>query len=74
MVASNTNILLLALAVAAPLVSAHGKIAVVTGNLGGNGTAFGIQGGVIPGAGENYQTEPEYVLILTPNKSPILIR
>jgi len=56
---ANTNIILLALAAAAPLVSAHGKVAVVTGNLGGNGTAFGIKGGVVPGAGENYQTEPD---------------
>lgn len=63
MIAPNTNFLLMALIAAAPLVSAHGKVAVTTGNLGGNGTAFGIEGGVIPGAGENYQTEPEYVLI-----------
>ncbi|KAJ4290104.1 hypothetical protein N0V88_006610 [Collariella sp. IMI 366227] len=33
-----------------PLVSAHGKVTVVTGNAGGNGTALGIRGGVVPGA------------------------
>ncbi|KAL1850528.1 hypothetical protein Plec18167_002361 [Paecilomyces lecythidis] len=41
----------------APLVAAHGKVAVVTGDLGGNGTALGIRGAVVPGAGPNYMTE-----------------
>ncbi len=36
-----------------PLVSAHGKVVSVTGNAGGNGTALGIKGGVVPGAGSN---------------------
>lgn len=45
--------------IAAPLVAAHGKIAVATGDLGGNGTALGIQGGVIPGPGANKVTEPD---------------
>lgn len=40
-----------------PFVSAHGKIAVVTGDLGGNGTAFGVRGAVVPGPGPNYLTE-----------------
>lgn len=40
-----------------PLAAAHGKIAVITGDQGGNGTALGIKGAVVPGAGENYQTE-----------------
>lgn len=53
-----TQIIILALA-AAPIVSAHGKVAVVTGNLGGNGTALGIRGAVIAGAGPNYLTEPD---------------
>ncbi|KAF3760909.1 hypothetical protein M406DRAFT_233452, partial [Cryphonectria parasitica EP155] len=44
---------------ASPLVAAHGKIAVATGDAGGNGTALGIQGGVIPGAGKNKVTEPD---------------
>jgi hypothetical protein len=43
--------------VAAAIVSAHGKVAVVTGDLGGNGTALGIKGGVVPGPGPNYETE-----------------
>ncbi|KAK3942837.1 hypothetical protein QBC46DRAFT_423839 [Diplogelasinospora grovesii] len=47
------------LATVAPLVAAHGKIAVATGDAGGNGTALGIQGGVIPGAGSNKVTEPD---------------
>src|SRR5438045_6867422 len=45
--------------VAAPLVAAHGKIAIATGDQGGNGTALGIQGGIIPGAGPNSATEPD---------------
>jgi len=52
------NILSLAL-LAAPLVAAHGKIAVATGDAGGNGTALGIQGAVIPGPGANKVTEPD---------------
>ncbi|GAM87572.1 hypothetical protein ANO11243_055990 [Dothideomycetidae sp. 11243] len=51
-----TNLALLALA-ASPLVAAHGKIAVVTGDAGGNGTALGIKGGIVPGAGSNSVTE-----------------
>jgi len=51
-----SKFLLIALA-ASPLVAAHGKVAVVTGDAGGNTTALGIQGGVIPGAGTNKQTE-----------------
>ena len=39
--------------------AAHGKIAVVQGDAGGNGTASGIQGGIIPGAGKNKVTEPD---------------
>jgi len=50
------NIILAAL-VASPLVAAHGKVSVVTGNSGGNTTALGIQGGVVPGAGPNSKTE-----------------
>lgn len=45
--------------VAPTLIAAHGKIAVVQGDAGGNGTAIGIQGGVIPGAGKNKITEPD---------------
>ncbi|OKL58668.1 hypothetical protein UA08_06338 [Talaromyces atroroseus] len=39
------------------LVAAHGKVSVLTGDLGGNGTALGIRGAVVPGAGPNYLTE-----------------
>ncbi len=51
-----TQTLLLALATTS-FVAAHGKVAVVTGDLGGNGTALGIKGGVVPGPGPNYETE-----------------
>lgn len=44
---------------AAPLVAAHGKVTVFTGDLGGNGTALGIKGAVVADAGQNYQTEPD---------------
>ncbi|KUJ13928.1 cell surface protein [Mollisia scopiformis] len=50
------KIFLVALA-ASPLVAAHGKVSVVTGDAGGNTTALGIQGGVVPGAGQNDKTE-----------------
>lgn len=51
--------IILALAAATTTVSAHGKIAVVTGDLGGNGTALGIKGGVVAGSGPNYKTESD---------------
>jgi Egh16-like virulence factor len=38
---------------ALPLVAAHGKVPVLVGNLGGNGTALGIKGAIIPGTGDN---------------------
>lgn len=41
------------------LIAAHGKVAVVQGDAGGNGTAIGIQGGIIPGPGKNKITEPD---------------
>ncbi|KAH8893845.1 hypothetical protein GQ53DRAFT_100168 [Thozetella sp. PMI_491] len=52
-----TKALLLALAAAAPLVAAHGKVPVVTGDAGGNGTALAIKGGIVPGPGPNSKTE-----------------
>ena len=48
---------LFAVAAAAPLVAAHGKIAVIQGDEGGNGTALAIKGGIVPGAGANKDTE-----------------
>jgi len=50
------NIVLVALA-ASPLVAAHGKVAVLAGDAGGNGTTLGIQGAVVAGAGSNSKTE-----------------
>lgn len=50
---------LLISSVAPTLIAAHGKIAAVQGDAGGNGTAIGIQGGIIPGAGKNKVTEPD---------------
>lgn len=51
-----SKVIVLALA-ASPLVAAHGKVAVVTGDAGGNGTALAIMGGVVPGPGPNSKTE-----------------
>ncbi|KAB5530365.1 hypothetical protein GE09DRAFT_921519, partial [Coniochaeta sp. 2T2.1] len=48
--------LILALAIS-PLVTAHGKVAVVSGDAGGNGTALAIKGAVVPGPGPNSKTE-----------------
>jgi hypothetical protein len=44
---------------ASPLVAAHGKVAVVTGDAGGNGTGIGIQGAVVAGAGSNSKVSNE---------------
>lgn len=44
---------------ASPMVAAHGKVAAVVGDAGGNGTALGIKGAVIPGAGPNSKTEKD---------------
>lgn len=49
--------LLLAVLAATPLVTAHGKVAAVQGDAGGNGTALGITGGIVPGTGRNKVTE-----------------
>ncbi|RKU46451.1 hypothetical protein DL546_007215 [Coniochaeta pulveracea] len=51
-----SKLFVLALA-ASPLVAAHGKVAVVTGDAGGNGTALAIKGAVVPGPGPNSKTE-----------------
>lgn len=56
MLAPSVSIFITAL-LASPLVSAHGKVAVVSGDLGGNGTALGIKGAVVAGAGSNSKTE-----------------
>ncbi|RAL59288.1 hypothetical protein DID88_007001 [Monilinia fructigena] len=50
-----------------PLVAAHGKIAVMTGDMGGNTTGLGIQGAVIPGAGTNKQTEVDTTVFNSKN-------
>lgn len=46
------QLVVLALA-ASPLVAAHGRVDLVTGDAGGNGTALAIQGGVVPLTGRN---------------------
>ncbi|KAK0130056.1 hypothetical protein ONS96_000593 [Cadophora gregata f. sp. sojae] len=51
-----SKVILSALA-ASSLVAAHGKVAVITGDMGGNTTALGIMGGVVPGPGKNKVTE-----------------
>ncbi|KAF2147605.1 hypothetical protein K461DRAFT_316758 [Myriangium duriaei CBS 260.36] len=53
-----TKTLLYTLAVAV-VANAHGRIDVVVGDKGGNGTALGVKGAVIPGGGPNYMTEPD---------------
>ncbi|KAL1602696.1 hypothetical protein SLS60_006116 [Paraconiothyrium brasiliense] len=50
-------ILFATLSLAPTLISAHGKVAAVAGDAGGNGTAIGIQGGIVPGPGKNKVTE-----------------
>lgn len=56
MFTTTTTILSLALAAT---VSAHGRLDLVTGNLGGNTTGLGVKGAIIPGGGPNYMTEPD---------------
>ncbi|KAJ4390919.1 hypothetical protein N0V93_004518 [Gnomoniopsis smithogilvyi] len=53
---SQITAIIIALA-ATPLVSAHGEILSAVGDKGGNGTALGIKGGVVPGEGQNGVTE-----------------
>ncbi|KAI0401148.1 hypothetical protein F4802DRAFT_438498 [Xylaria palmicola] len=48
---------IIVLALAANLVCAHGNIQSVTGDRGGNGTALGIKGGMVPRFGKNDDTE-----------------
>ncbi|KKY24163.1 putative cas1 appressorium specific protein [Phaeomoniella chlamydospora] len=48
---------LLAISLLVASVTAHGKVSVATGDQGGNGTALGIMGAVIPGEGRNRETE-----------------
>ncbi|KAK7450941.1 hypothetical protein CaCOL14_007301 [Colletotrichum acutatum] len=52
---------------AATSVAAHGKVAQVTGDLGGNGTALAIQGGVVPGPGPNRKTELDTTVFKSKN-------
>lgn len=50
-------VVLATLSLTPTLIAAHGKVAAVVGDAGGNGTAIGIQGGVVPGPGKNRVTE-----------------
>lgn len=63
---AHAKLIICALAVA-PLVSAHGKVAVVTGDLGGNGTALGIRGAVVPLTGTNDKTEVDTTVFWSKN-------
>ncbi len=47
-----SKLFLIALA-ASPLVAAHGKVAVIVGDAGGNTTGLAIKGAVVPGPGPN---------------------
>ncbi|KAI0530087.1 hypothetical protein GGR58DRAFT_267649 [Xylaria digitata] len=53
-----TSIIILALS-AVSLVCAHGNIQSVTGDRGGNGTALGIKGAIVPRFGKNDDTEKD---------------
>lgn len=53
------NSIIVSALIAAPLVAGHGKVTILTGDLGGNGTALGIKGGSVANAGQNYQTETD---------------
>lgn len=53
------SIILTCALAAAPLVAAHGKVSVLTGDLGGNGTSLGVRGAVIAQEGPDYETEPD---------------
>ncbi|KAF2177845.1 hypothetical protein K469DRAFT_732161 [Zopfia rhizophila CBS 207.26] len=50
-------VIILGALAALPLVVAHGKVTVVQGDAGGNGTAPGIIGGIVPSTGSNSKTE-----------------
>ncbi|KAK3298825.1 uncharacterized protein B0H64DRAFT_429951 [Chaetomium fimeti] len=63
------NIFILALTLVT-LVSAHGKVIVVTGNAGGNGTALGILGGVVPNASPNLRVRLPAPSPSQPHKPP----
>ena len=52
-----SSLLLSTLTLLAPLAHAHGKVVSVRGDLGGNGTALGIIGNIVPGTGPNAVTE-----------------
>ncbi|KAH7138163.1 hypothetical protein B0J11DRAFT_500404 [Dendryphion nanum] len=52
-----TSLFLPTLALFTPLIHAHGKVVSVRGNVGGNGTALGIIGNIVPGTGSNDITE-----------------
>jgi len=60
------NLFLVALA-SSTLVAAHGKIAVMTGDAGGNTTALGIIGGIVPGPGKNSVTEIDTTVFRSTN-------
>jgi len=59
------KVLVFALA-ASPLVAAHGRVDVVTGDAGGNGTALAIQGGVVPLTGRNKVVSNQTAVDLQP--------
>lgn len=64
----NTHAIVFAtLSLAPTLISAHGKVAAVAGDAGGNGTAIGIQGGVVPGPGRNKVTEVDTTVFAKTN-------
>jgi hypothetical protein len=67
----HTSSLLVLAFLAASMVSAHGKVTVVTGNLGGNGTALGIKGDVVARFGPNSVTEKDTTVFGGNAKKPL---
>ncbi|KAH8893120.1 hypothetical protein GQ53DRAFT_718754 [Thozetella sp. PMI_491] len=62
---------IVALALSAVLVSAHGNVQVVTGDKGGNGTALGIQGASVARFGPNAATEKDTTVFGGNAKDPM---
>ncbi|KAI9640225.1 hypothetical protein NHQ30_011463 [Ciborinia camelliae] len=57
----------IAIAAIVPFVAAHGKIAAIVGDQGGNTTGLGIQGASVPGAGRNKVTEVDTTVFNSKN-------
>ncbi|KAL1596990.1 hypothetical protein SLS60_008572 [Paraconiothyrium brasiliense] len=52
-------------------VAAHSKITGVTGNLGGNGSALGVLGAIVPNQGSNIETQRDTTVFPRPHELKI---